>query len=138
MAFTYRIDLEQRRVFSTGVGKFSYQDAKHHMEKLLKDPQFDPTFSQLLDLTEIDTGEISPDQVVELAKTNVYSNQSRRAFVAAKPLTFGLARIFAAHRASRGETGIGVFSTLKEAQAWLDGQPEEDPPGPKVRRRARV
>jgi hypothetical protein len=138
MPFTYRIDREKRRVYSTGTGEFSARDVKLLREELLKDPDFDPAFSQLADFTQLDSGEISPDEVIELARVNVFSAKARRAIVADRPLTFGMARVFAAHRASRGEAGIRVFHTVREAVAWLDDEPEEEPAHQRARRRARA
>lgn len=136
MPFTYRIDLEKRRVYSTGSGEFSRRDVNLLRAQLLQDPDFDPTFSQLADFRQLDSGEISPAEVIELAKVNVFSAKARRAIVADRPLTFGMARVFAAHRVSRGEPGIRVFHTVREAVAWLDDEPEEEPALPRTSRRA--
>ncbi len=51
MPLFYKIDKERRLVMSTGSGVFSVADAVSHMEKLSKDPDFDPGFSQIADFT---------------------------------------------------------------------------------------
>jgi hypothetical protein len=138
MPITYRIDLQKRRLHSVGTGPFSYDEIKLHREQLRNDPDFDPTFTQLADFSDYDSSNVSPDEVIELAKTSSSAIQARRAIVASKPLTFGMARVFAAHRISQGETGIRVFHTVREAEAWLDDVPEEEPTHHPIQRRTRA
>lgn len=40
----YKIDKERRVVLSTASGVFTLADAVSHMDKLSKDPDFDPSF----------------------------------------------------------------------------------------------
>jgi hypothetical protein len=115
----YKIDKERRLVLSFGVGVLTKADLLGHMERLSKDPDFDPDFSQVLDFRQITALEIGPEDVRQLAQRNIFSPRSRRAFVVKDDLQFGLARMFEIHRELKGETGIRVFRTFDEAMDWI-------------------
>lgn len=115
----YVIDKDRKAVFSSGKGMLTAADLMGHQERILKDPEFDPTYSQLLDFSGITGIEITSEDVRRLAQKNVFSSDSRRAFVVQDDLQYGLARMFEIHRDIAGETGIRVFRTLDEAMNWI-------------------
>ena len=47
-------------------------DARSHMEKLSKDPDFDSSFSQIADFTQVTRIELSPDDVRTLAQRSLF------------------------------------------------------------------
>ena len=115
----YKIDKERKLVMSTGSGVLTLTDALLHQERLLRDPDFSPDFSQLLDFTHVVRVKLSADEIRRLAQTTVFSANSRRAFVVDNDLKFGLARMFAVFRETLGEKGIRVFRNLDDALEWL-------------------
>jgi hypothetical protein len=115
----YKIDKERRLVMSSGTGVLTKADILGHMDRLSKDPDFDPDFSQVSDFTQLTGINIGPEDVRQLAERNIFSPRSRRAFVVKDDLQFGLARMFEIHRELKGETGIRVFRTLDEALDWV-------------------
>jgi hypothetical protein len=115
----YKIDKKRRLVLSSGDGVLTKADLLGHMERLSKDPDFDPDFSQVSDFRQIDALEIGPEDVRQLAQRDIFSPRSRRAFVVKDDLQFGLARMFEIHRELKGETGIRVFRTYDEAMDWI-------------------
>lgn len=119
MSAFYKIDKERRLVLSCGAGVLTKEDISGHMDRLSKDPDFDPDFSQLVDFTHITALEIEPEDVRRFAQRNIFSPRSRRAFVVKDDVQFGLARMFEIHRELNGETGIRVFRTLDEALDWI-------------------
>jgi hypothetical protein len=119
MPATYKIDQENRLVLSTAWGTFSFSDALAHKEKLLSDPDFEPTYSQISDFTQVTEVALSNDEIRSFAEFTVFSPQSRRAIIAPEDVKFGMARMFATLRELRGEKGIGVFRTLEEALDWV-------------------
>ena len=119
MPVTYKIDKENRLVMTTAWGSLSYPDALAHKEKLLNDPNFDPTHSQIADFTQITEFALSNEELRAFAEFEVFSPQSRRAFITPRDLEYGMARMFATLRELRGEKGIGVFRTLEEALDWV-------------------
>ena len=116
---SYRIDKERRLVISSGTGVLTKEDIQGHMDRLLSDLEFDPTFSQLLDFREITAVEFGPEEVRQFAQRKIYSSISRRAFLVTNDLQFGLARMFETYRELNGETGIRVFRSLEEAMEWI-------------------
>ena len=115
----YKIDKERKLVMSSGSGVLTREDLLGHQERLLKDPEFDPTFSQLLDFTHITKVDITPEDVRLAARKTIFSPQSHRAMLVKDDLQFGLARMFEIHRELNGEKGIRVFRNIDEALDWV-------------------
>lgn len=115
----YKIDKQRRLVISTGSGVFSLADAVSHMEKLSKDPEFDPSFSQIADFTQVTRIELSGDEIRRLAQMGVFSAHSRRAFIAPNETIFGIGRMFETLRGLEGEKGIRIFRNLEQALDWV-------------------
>jgi hypothetical protein len=118
----YKIDKERRLVMSTAFGIITMAEALAHQEKLLKDPDFDPNFGQLLDVTHVTDVELSAPDVRRLALKTVFSPNSRRAILVKSDLQYGLARMFGIVRDGFGEKGIRVFRKLEDALEWVLGQ----------------
>jgi hypothetical protein len=106
-------------VMSVAADVFTIDDALAHQEKLLKDPDFDPSFSQLWDLTQITKWEITAADTRRLAQRTIFSSDSRRACVAISDVAFGYARMFEMLRENAGETGIEIFRDLDGALDWV-------------------
>jgi len=115
----YKIDKERKLVLSLGSGVLTPEDILSHQDRLLNDPDFDPTYSQLADFTKISEYRIGPEDVRPLAQRNIFSPTSRRAFVVKDDLQYGIAKMFEIHREIAGETGIRVFRDLDEALNWI-------------------
>jgi hypothetical protein len=115
----YKIDKERKLVLSSGTGVLTKEDILGHMDRLSKDPDFDPDFSQLMDFRQITGVEFGPQDVRQFAERNIFSPRARRAILVKDNLQFGLARMFEIHRELNGETGIRVFRTFDEAMDWI-------------------
>jgi hypothetical protein len=115
----FRIDKERRLVMSTIAGVFTLADGLEHQQKLLKDPDFSPNFSQLLDCTHVTRIEVGPDDMRWLAQMSVFSSDSRRTILVGGDLAFGLARLFVIFRETFGEKGVRVFRNLDDALYWV-------------------
>jgi hypothetical protein len=115
----YKIDKERKIVMSTASGVVTTADALAHRAKLLKDPDFDPSFSQLLDLMHVATFKVSIDDVRMLAQRSVFSPDSRRAILVKNDFAFGASRVFEMLRDNSGERGIRVFRKLDDALDWV-------------------
>ncbi len=120
MAAIHKIDKERRLVFSSGDGVLTREGIVAYRALLLKDPDFDPTFSQLADFTKYTGTALEPEEIRQLANDNLFSPGSRRAFVVKDDLQFGLARMFEIYRDLKGETGIRVFRSYDEALEWIE------------------
>ena len=115
----YKIDKENRLVMSTGSGILTLADAIAHQERLKQDPEFDPSYSQLLDFSHVTKIEITSEHIRRIAQDSAFSPSSRRAFLVNNDTAYGLARMFAILRETAGDTGIEVFRSLDEALEWV-------------------
>jgi hypothetical protein len=123
MPATYKIERERKLVTTTVSGVLGLATVLAHQDQILKDPEFDPSYSQLLDFTQVSKVELSGEDVRILALRSVFSPSSRRAILTSDKLLFGFARMFEMLRENAGEQGIRVFDNRDEARAWiLDGK----------------
>jgi hypothetical protein len=120
MAWNYIIDKESRLVTTTAWGTLTAEQVLEHQRSLQKDPAFNPDFSQLLDFTLVVDLRMDAKTVIELSDLVLFSEKSRRAFIADNPFHYGMARMFAAFHKLSGEDQIGVFTARDEALQWLN------------------
>jgi len=115
---TYFIDLENRFVLVRFTGTISFQDIKDYAGHLRADPQFHPSFSEIIDLRNVEEVELTATQAMNLADTvDPFAIESRRAFVVQSQAQIHAAHI---HRILRPEGGkILVSSSMEEAKQWL-------------------
>jgi len=118
----FKIDKERRLVMSTWSGVVTRAEAFAHQENLRKHPDFDPSFSQLVDLSHVTRMEFTGEDVQRFALDTIFWPNSRRAILAPADLTFGLARMFEMLRDTVGEKGIRVFRNLDDALEWVLGR----------------
>ena len=118
MTISYEIDQRERLVTSRLSGVVTNEEVRDHNEKLRADPEFDPGYRQLIDLSGITEVRVTTPTVSSAAQDQYFAPGSRRAFVAPTDVTFGLARMFALYAESGGHT-IEVFRDRKKAEEWL-------------------
>ena len=120
------IDKQRRLITTTAEGRVMFDDVRGHQDRLLADPDFDPSFDQLIDGTAATKFEISADEARTLAERRILSPGSRRPFVATEPHIFGLARMMEIYREGREYAEVHVFYSMDEALTWLEnGKGEE-------------
>jgi hypothetical protein len=68
----YKIDKGRRIVMSSGSGVLTIQDIIGHQERLLNDPDFDPSYSQLSDFTQVEKVELPSTDVRVAARKNIF------------------------------------------------------------------
>ena len=110
----YKIDKERRLIMTTAAGAFTLADAVSHINKLSKDPDFDPSFSQIADFTHVTSIELSADDIRRLAQRTIFSAHLRRSFIAPNETVFGIGRMFEILLGLEGEKGIRTFRTLNK------------------------
>ena len=106
-------------MMSTAAGELTKDEVRSLQDQLRKDPDFDPNFSQLSDLTHVTTMNITGAEMQELAERTAFSPKARRAVIAGNDLAFGLARMFEQIREAKGDLGIRVFRKLEDALDWI-------------------
>lgn len=95
-------------------------DIREHRQKLGRDPRFQASFSQLVDLTRVTGVALDHKTVKGLAREHIFSDKSRRAFVARNLLTHAMSRMFISIReATGGAEQMNVFKDRKTAMRWL-------------------
>lgn len=122
MPLTHSIDKKQRLVKTVGSGTITFTETKRHQDALLTDPDFDPRFDQLIDLTAVTALNLSFDEARTLSRRNVFSPTSRRAFVSPAGGVLGVGSFMDAY-ASRTATRTDIFTDVPAALSWLGLSP---------------
>jgi len=120
MPFSYVVYKEHRLVISSGSGLLTWEEIKARQDETKTDPSFDPTFNQIVDLRSVTAILMSGDQARMLARRQIFSHESRRAFVATNPSIFGMGRMWEIYTEfSKTPSQIRVFADLPSALKWL-------------------
>lgn len=120
MPFSYIVQKQYRLVISTGSGCVTWNEIKERQDQTKTDPTFDPEFNQLVDLRAVTSIEMTSEQAKMLARRMIFSFTSKRAFVAANPAIFGVARMWEIFtELSDNPSQIRVFYDLPSALKWL-------------------
>ena len=118
MPITQRIDHDRKIIFITIEGDVSDDDIITHQKNSRDDPELDPSYGQLIDLTNIRKLEITAQGVQQFTSTEFSTERSRRAFVAPNDVSYGFARMFQMMRDSTEEQ-TEVFRDFDEAVQWI-------------------
>jgi len=120
MPFSYVVYKEHRLVVSAGSGLVTWEEIKARQDETKTDPSFDPTFNQIVDLRSVTEIQMSGDQARMLASRQIFSQESKRAFVATNPSIFGMGRMWEIYTEfSERPSQIRVFADLASALKWL-------------------
>src|SRR6266702_1954488 len=122
MPCEFELDLERRWVRARAWGLITFDEGMATRLKFLNDPNFSPDFCQIYDAREVTRIALTASQDGELARASMFSARSRRAFVAPRSDTYGLARMYQTYRQiNAGEEQIRIFRSMDAAEAWLSG-----------------
>jgi hypothetical protein len=113
----YVIDKKHGLVLTIGEGSVTFSEIRNHQDRLLRDPDFDASFNQLIDVTAATRFDMSADEAREIACRQIVSPASRRAFVASESHIYGFGRLMEIHHESRAQ--VQVFYDRDEALKWL-------------------
>ena len=114
----YLLSPEDRVVVAKFGRKLTFADVRNYAESLLTDPRFDPSFSEIADLAEVQEIALTADQIIKLADiADPFQPGAKRAFVACTDMQIRAARM---HQMLRNdEVNIRIFSTYREARHWI-------------------
>ena len=118
MPASYRIDVARRLVLSRAWGVFTAQDLLDHYNALAADPAFDPSFSQLVDLRDVEQVELDTSVIRRHALERLFGGGAQRALVVSSDMHYGLARMYGAF-AEFASQNVKVFRDMHEAEQWL-------------------
>jgi hypothetical protein len=127
MPARYVILFDRRLVVSIGWGRLTFADFRSQQDEFKNDPAFDPTFDQLVDVSQVEHLELTTEQAKIIAARGIFQANSRRAVIAKDPTIFGTARMMDAyHSVATGRNHVRVFYDRDAALKWLglDSLPE--------------
>lgn len=126
--WSYLINEDRKLVITRAWGMLTGADISQHRRKLGSDPRFHRSFSQLVDLTRVTSVALDYKIVRGLSHERLFSQESRRAFVAPSLLTHAMSRMFISIRESTGEAEqMDVFKDRKTALRWLSEADAKSP-----------
>lgn len=122
MPIEFEIFPEERRTRTRCHGLVKGMDLLEYYRALRSHPLFDPTYDEIVDLTEVDDIDVTPAHLRALSQT-VLPNQKqghpmRIAVIAPDDLEFGMSRMYQALR-SESENDLRVFRTRDAAEEWM-------------------
>ena len=115
MPTDFVIDVENRVILTRLEGRITTQDMVQHIERLEASADFDPDFSELVDLTAATETAIGASGFDHLEEIDPFSRSAKRAFVVSQS-TYGITQMFQTLRRS---VSIQVFTSMKDARLWL-------------------
>ena len=118
MAISHVVDRQRRVVFTRYSGLVSFQDLLVSAQQLRDDREFDPSFSQLVDMTEFSGMSATFAELDGFAKfTDPFAVDAKRAIVAISDVAVGISRMY---KTLRGNSGpFSLFSEVHAARQWL-------------------
>ncbi|HJQ09475.1 MAG TPA: hypothetical protein VJ840_00455 [Gemmatimonadaceae bacterium] len=120
MPAAYEIDAVKGVVTTRFWGVVTDDEVSEHDKRLRSDPNFNPGYRQLVDMSGITKPAVTSRMIFEAALDQFFAPGSRRAIIATDDTVFGLARMFALHSERAGQT-IEVYRERARAEEWLDG-----------------
>ena len=120
MPFATSFYLDQRLIITRAWGHITLDDVRALRQELAARPEFDPTWSHVVDAREEVQFDIPSDEIHRLAETSVFAPWARRAMVATDRAVFGRFRMYGALFADQVDAStVGVFTTLDDAIEWV-------------------
>jgi hypothetical protein len=116
----YTIDAANELVSVKFAHKITFRDIAAYASKLRANPQFVPSFCEIIDLRDVEQVEVSATEGMTLADhVDPFTASSKRAFVCRSNAQINVAHI---HRILRAESAtIRIFLSLDEANQWIAG-----------------
>ena len=119
MSVQFTIDASQKLVIRKFSGEISDADILENPRRVQADPQFDPSFSEVVDFSGVTGGDVSTSAIQELARQkSIFNLASKRVVIAPQPLLYGLTRMFEVY-AEGTKPNIKLVHTFDEAREFL-------------------
>lgn len=120
MPCRYIVDKERKLVISIGWDRLTFAEMRGQQEEFAKDPEFNPAFNQLVDLTALTELDLTVEEAKRIARCGMFLPTSRRAVIASNAATYGMGRMMDAyHSIATGREEISVFHDRESALQWL-------------------
>ncbi len=119
MAVRFTIDVNQRLVVLTYYGEASDADLSQIASLIRSHPDFDPSFSEIVDLSGITAGTFSTSALANLERqASIFNLTSLHAIIAPQTHMFGLARMVQV-LGEETRPDLMVVKTMDEARKFL-------------------
>ena len=126
----YTIDEVQKVVFVRFTGEITDTDLIGIARETTSNPKFDPSFSEVVDLSGVTGGKVSTFAVQTVARrTSVYDRASKHVVIAPQPHGFGLSRMFQVF-AEESRPNMVIVKTMDEACECLGLERKPTSPHP--------
>jgi len=124
----YEIDREKRLVSVKFRKKVTVREIEKYAVSLRTDPRFEPDFSEIVDMSDVEELDLSADEFIRLAdKVDPFACAAKRAFVVRDSVQRHAARM---HKILRMPPKFSIFRSVEEAKQWLLATQSEDPSSP--------
>jgi hypothetical protein len=97
--------------------KLTVHDIERYSNLLLANPAFQSTYSEIVDLTEVEEVDLQSDEFLRLAdEIDPFSPAAKRAFVVRNSTQNHAARM---HKVLRTQRNIEIFRSIEAAERWI-------------------
>jgi hypothetical protein len=120
MPVSFRIDPQLNIVRCRSWGVITDSELAAYARALASDARFDPSFSQLVDLRNVESFHLTIEGVRELASLNPFAPTARRAVIVASDFAFGMVRMY--QSCLHSAENLLVCRTVREAFAWVGAE----------------
>jgi hypothetical protein len=120
VAASFTIDVNTRLIYVILSGVVTLEDLLGGRKRMLADTNFDPTFSQIIDMRQTISLRLTGESVRQLAHEHVFAAGARRALVVPNDLPLEMARMFEIYRMlAGGKESLRLFPDMEAARRWL-------------------
>jgi hypothetical protein len=113
----YTVDPAKRLVSVKFRQKLTVRDIELYAALLRSNPAFDPDFSEIVDMTEVEDLDLAPQEFIRLAdEIDPFSDRAKRAFVVCSEVQHHAARM---HKILRTQRNFSIFRSLEAAERWV-------------------
>jgi hypothetical protein len=116
-AVRFMVDSRRRLVIAKFCETTTAADIEDYVQNLVANPSFDPSFSEIADISNVKELALDVPDFMKLAdRTDPFSVASKRAFVAQSAEQKHAAML---HKLLRNHRHFEIFETLEEAERWI-------------------
>jgi hypothetical protein len=113
----YVVDSEKSLVTVRFGKNLTGRDIEAYAKRLQLNRSFNPTYDEIVDLTEVEELDLKAEEFLELAdEIDPFSPHAKRAFVIRNSVQNHAARM---HEMQRAPRNIEIFRSVEEAERWI-------------------
>lgn len=114
----YELDAGKRLVSVRFHRQVTVQSIETYAASLRADPRFDPDFSEIVDMSDVEGLDLNPEEFIRLAdEIDPFSREAKRAFVVRNEVQHHAARM---HKIWRTQRSFSIFRSVEAARRWIE------------------